>query len=167
MFCSKCGTENPDGAKFCSKCGAELGVSVTPSGTAPSKTTWRPTTAGILSIIAGAMGIIGGIVAALFAAGIVQAGMYGWRESSPWLNATPELSDIIRVVFPLISGVAIFIAIFAITLAIVAIVGGVYALRRQKWGLALAGSICALLGPSSILGILAIIFVATGKNEFE
>jgi uncharacterized membrane protein len=26
MFCSKCGAENPDGAKFCSKCGAELGA---------------------------------------------------------------------------------------------------------------------------------------------
>jgi uncharacterized membrane protein len=26
MFCSKCGTENPDGAKFCSKCGAKLGA---------------------------------------------------------------------------------------------------------------------------------------------
>jgi len=26
MFCSQCGAENPDGAKFCSKCGAKLGV---------------------------------------------------------------------------------------------------------------------------------------------
>ena len=31
MFCSKCGTENPEGAKFCSKCGAELGVAATPT----------------------------------------------------------------------------------------------------------------------------------------
>jgi len=31
MFCSKCGTENPDGAKFCSKCGAELGAPAKPS----------------------------------------------------------------------------------------------------------------------------------------
>jgi len=26
MFCSKCGAENPEGARFCSKCGAELGA---------------------------------------------------------------------------------------------------------------------------------------------
>jgi len=26
MFCSRCGAENPEGAKFCSKCGAELGT---------------------------------------------------------------------------------------------------------------------------------------------
>jgi uncharacterized membrane protein len=31
MFCSKCGTENPEGAKFCSKCGAELGAAATPT----------------------------------------------------------------------------------------------------------------------------------------
>jgi uncharacterized membrane protein len=33
MFCSKCGTENPDGAKFCSKCGAKLGAAETPMPT--------------------------------------------------------------------------------------------------------------------------------------
>jgi uncharacterized membrane protein len=31
MFCSKCGAENPDGAKFCSKCGAGLGAPAKPS----------------------------------------------------------------------------------------------------------------------------------------
>ncbi|MFC1927142.1 zinc-ribbon domain-containing protein [Chloroflexota bacterium] len=31
MFCSKCGAENPAGAKFCSKCGAELDVAATPT----------------------------------------------------------------------------------------------------------------------------------------
>jgi len=29
MFCSKCGTENPEEAKFCSKCGAGLGIAAT------------------------------------------------------------------------------------------------------------------------------------------
>jgi uncharacterized membrane protein len=31
MYCSKCGAENPEGAKFCSKCGAELGAPAKPS----------------------------------------------------------------------------------------------------------------------------------------
>ena len=31
MFCAKCGTENPEEAKFCSKCGAGLAVSPTPT----------------------------------------------------------------------------------------------------------------------------------------
>jgi hypothetical protein len=49
-------------------------------------------------------------------------------------------------------------------LGIVAIVGGVSAIRRKKFGLSLAGAICAL--PSVILGIPAVIFVAMGKREF-
>ncbi len=124
--------------------------------------TWKPTTAGILSIVGGAIGIIGGIVAALLAGGIAQLGALEWKELSPELKAVPELSDILGI-----TGVVIIVAaIIAIVLGIVAIVGGTYALRRQKWGLALAGSICALLGPANILGLLAVIFVSLGKNEF-
>ncbi len=29
MFCSKCGTENPEDAKFCSRCGAGMGAGAT------------------------------------------------------------------------------------------------------------------------------------------
>jgi hypothetical protein len=49
-------------------------------------------------------------------------------------------------------------------LGIVAIVGGKSAIRRKRFGLSLAGAICAL--PSVILGILAVTFVAMGKREF-
>ena len=67
---------------------------------------------------------------------------------------------------------------------IVPIIGGIYALRRRAWGLALAGSICVLILPISasflfvwgglvvfaipgILGILAVTFVVRGKREFK
>ncbi len=33
MFCSKCGAENAEAAKFCSKCGAKLGAAETPAPT--------------------------------------------------------------------------------------------------------------------------------------
>jgi uncharacterized membrane protein len=33
MFCSKCGAENPEEAKFCSECGAEIGAPAKPSET--------------------------------------------------------------------------------------------------------------------------------------
>jgi hypothetical protein len=49
-------------------------------------------------------------------------------------------------------------------LGIVAIIGGISAIRRKWFALSLAGAIGAL--PSVILGILAIIFVALGKREF-
>jgi hypothetical protein len=49
-------------------------------------------------------------------------------------------------------------------LGILAVVGGVSAIRRKRFGLSLAGAICALI--SGLLGILAVIFVALGKREF-
>jgi uncharacterized membrane protein len=57
MFCSKCGTENPEGAKFCSKCGAELGAPAKPSETiakpeAESSTGMSVNTAGLLCYVA-------------------------------------------------------------------------------------------------------------------
>ena len=105
--------------------------------------TWKPTTAGILSIIAGVIQVIGGIVV-----GVIGGTVAGLAS------------------IPGIGGIFGAIAIPVIIIGIVAIVGGVYALKRRIWGLALAGSICALIGPW-LLGILAIIFVAMGKREFK
>ena len=101
--------------------------------------TWKPTAAGILSIIAGAIGVIIGIVVAV-------VGVIGWFFAMPWFSA---------------------IAAPIIVVGIIAIVGGIYALRREVWGLALVGSICALIGPWFVLGVLAIIFVSLGKGEFK
>jgi len=57
--------------------------------------------------------------------------------------------------------------ILALIVGIVAIVGGIFAIRRRLWGLALAGAICALFPPHiAVLGILAIIFVSLARGEF-
>ena len=101
--------------------------------------TWKPTVGGILAIIGGAIGTILGLV-------IATVGSIGWFFGVPWVSAIGA---------PLI------------ILGIIAIVGGTYALRRRIWGLALAGAICALIGPWGLLGLLAIIFVSLGKGEFE
>ncbi len=50
-------------------------------------------------------------------------------------------------------------------LGILAVVGGVSAIRRKRFGLSLAGAICAL--PSVFVGILAVNFVVLGRREFE
>lgn len=110
------------------------------------KQTWKPTTAGILSIICGGFGVIIGSVIALL------GGSVAWMVGVPFF--VPRLLGLIGV--PMI------------VLGVVAIIGGIYAVRRRLWGLALAGAICALLiPPQLILGILAIIFVILGKDEFE
>jgi len=49
-------------------------------------------------------------------------------------------------------------------LGMVAVVGGIYAIKRKKFGISLAGAVCAL--PLYILGIPAVILVSTSKREF-
>ena len=56
MFCSKCGAENPEGAKFCSKCGADLGAAAAPAeggAKVEAETTvgMSPNTAGLLCYV--------------------------------------------------------------------------------------------------------------------
>jgi len=54
MFCSKCGAENPEVAKFCAKCGAELGVSIQSSGKSSEPSAGlSPNVAGLLCYVAG------------------------------------------------------------------------------------------------------------------
>ena len=134
--------------------------------------TRKPTAAGILCIIAGAIWVVSAVVLSA-------------------ISGVPSL---------LVYGT------FLIIPGIMPIVGGIYALKRRRWRLALAGSVltlpsCVILGIYgiiafiagiadnmdvklddltplvigfivgvailAILGILAIIFVNMGKREFE
>ena len=105
----------------------------------PGRRTWKATTAGILSVVAGALNVI------IFTIVAVAADVTGSMLTGFWGFGA--------------------IGIPGIAVGIIAIVGGVFALKRRVWGLALAGAICALV-PGFILGILAIIFVSLGKDEF-
>ena len=113
--------------------------------------TWKPAAAGVLELIAGSFQIVGGAALILFS-GAVAAGLpFCWPNMMG-----PELP------VPLIAGVGLPMVL----LGIVAIVGGIVALKRRAWGLALAGGICALFPPYTLLGIVAIVFVALSKDEF-
>ena len=54
----------------------------------------------------------------------------------------------------------------AVVLTAVAVAGGIFALRRKRWGLALAGAIIATL-PFSVFGLAAIILLILSRDEFE
>ncbi len=109
------------------------------------KETWKATVGGILSIICGSFGVLAGLVVAVLGGSIT------------WLVGIPFATRILALIgSPLIA------------LGVIAIVGGVYAIRRRAWGMALAGAICALLVPPPfILGILAIVFITMSKEELN
>jgi len=140
------------------------------------------TAGGILSIIGGALEVVGG--------GIMVGSVIAHREMFR-LSSTRGHPSIyfgpfgdIELTWLIIAGVTILV------LGVIAIVGGVSAIRRKSFGLSLAGAVCAL--PSVIaadalpevvlfqslvvaisgmalviLGILAVIFVVLGKREFR
>jgi len=127
------------------------------------------TAGGILSIVGGASEVTGG--------GIMVGLTIAHRELLRLVSPYPYPG----IIWPISAGVFIF------ALGIVAIIGGVSAMRGKKFGLSLAGAICCLL-PSVInaimnlfgvslagfvwvlggliLGIPAIIFISLGKREF-
>jgi hypothetical protein len=118
------------------------------------KRTWKTKTAGILAIVAGAISVAQwGLVAVL--------GLREWE----WLTTGGLLGA---------GAIVEGLAAIAIALGIVAIVGGVFASRRKRWRLALAGSICAVFSLWFIpilmnvpLAIAAIVLIVLGKREFE
>ena len=120
------------------------------------KSTWKPTTAGILNIISGA-------ISALSVFGLIIA-----------IIATSNLNFLSDFVRPqdipfatsLLSSILIVILVFSIIEAAFPLVGGVFALQRKRWGWALAGSIISILSVFP-LGVASTIFVAMAKDEFE
>jgi hypothetical protein len=115
------------------------------------------TAGGVLSIVGGALQVIGGLIIAILTVGIsilLRLAHIPFQRGDWGGHLGPCIPFWLIIV-----GVPLF------ALGIVAIVGGVSAVRRKRFGLSLAGAICAL--PSMILGILALIFVSVSKGEFE
>jgi hypothetical protein len=115
------------------------------------------TAGGVLSIVGGALQVIGGLIIAILTIGI--------RILLRLVPIPFPPGDWGGYVGPSVAFWLIIIGGSLLALGIVAIVGGVSAVRRGRFGLSLAGAICAL--PSMIPGILAVVFVSVSKGEFE
>ena len=115
--------------------------------------TWKPMTAGILNIVAGA-GVI--IVSFFLIIGILLFSISS--TSMNGMNIPMNMPSIGLL------GIAILAIPFS-ALGILSIIGGVFALKRRIWGLALAGSIGAIFC-SSLLGIASIVLTVLSKKEF-
>lgn len=111
--------------------------------------TSRPVTAGILNIITGVIGL-----AVAFTAFFAFFAM------------TVTLDIYLPVFADFISGVVLAFAIISLLFSLLILIGGIFATQRKYWGLALAGSIAAVLG-LFFLGIPALILVSLSKEEFD
>ncbi len=99
---------------------------------------WLPTAGGILSIIGGVAEIIG--VEAL------SRLLDYWWGVDWWFAGLP----VVAILIPL---------------GLYSIVSGILAIKRVGYKESLAGAVCAL--PSTIFGVLALVFIVLGKREFD
>jgi hypothetical protein len=107
----------------------------------------------VLDIIAGISGLVGGIPLLVLA--LVGSGVLGTLPD-------PEFRPL--AVIPL----ALFLplAILCFLSGALAIIGGIAAFNRRRWGLALAGSIAAVFGFFPV-GIAAVVFTILAEHEFR
>ncbi|MGA9049269.1 MAG: hypothetical protein WB588_09780 [Dehalococcoidia bacterium] len=105
---------------------------------------WKTLTAGILDIVSGV-----GMMFVCF-----------------WLVVVGSIAGIVPKAPQWLPGVLFALAILFIVVAIVAVVGGILAIRRKAWGMALTGSIAAFFC-CFIFGVVAIVLTALAHNEFK
>jgi hypothetical protein len=108
--------------------------------------TWKSQVGGILAIVGGVIGLLGcmGLLIAITVLGTV------WQWGLMPVNVIGILWIILVPMF--ICGVT-------------AIIGGIFAIQRKYYGMALTGAIAALF-PAAIFGLGAIVFTAISRDEF-
>ena len=113
----------------------------------------KGTIAGLLDITAGIFGVVGGIP--LLVLGLGGAAVLG-VVPEPEANRLAMLPIVLFLPLALLGFVAGFVAVL----------GGIAALNRRRWGLAVAGAIAAIFGFFPI-GIAAVIFTVLAEPEFR
>ncbi len=146
-FCPECGAPTTPLAETCTSCGVQVAA-------ATKRRMWKAKAAGILAIVSGVLAVSQWVTVA-----VLEVLALGWLP----MGSLAGLGAVVAAAFTI-----------AIAAGIVAIVGGVFALKRRRWRLALAGSICAIFSVVFLpilvnvpLAIAAIVLVVLGRGEFE
>ena len=103
--------------------------------------TWKPVAGGILAIVGGSLNLLVGL-------GLLLA----FPAAMPF-----------KVAFMAVG----LLGVLFLATGAVALIGGISAVNRRRWGLSLAGGICAIMPPSTLLGILSTVFLALSKDEMQ
>jgi hypothetical protein len=105
---------------------------------------WRSVTAGVLDIISGV-----GMLFVCF-----------------WLVVAGGITSVVGSVPPWVTGLLFALAIPLALLAILAVIGGIFSIKRRSWGMALTGAIAAFFC-CFLFGIVSIILTALSHSEFK
>ena len=122
------------------------------------KRTCKPTIAGVINIISGVFFLMGGITIISLIGQPVAESAYGYVIYSMELSGTPGT--------PTISTIIIMISSALIMLGMLSLLGGIYSMNRNVWGLAMAGSVATFVS-TLLLGVPTIILTAISRKEFS
>ena len=189
--CTRCGQENLDESTFCGRCGVSL-AEVAPAGPPPPaqppgaqppgaqppypqyappypqyapppypqyvrrpKETKLAVAGGVLVLVGGVLALISSFVG-LIIFSLFSGGYYGGLYYYPYSFG----------MFQVICGVV------GLAFAIIAIVGGYFAIKRRNFAMAVVGAVFCMLsfgsmGISSILGLVGLILIAVSSHEFR
>jgi hypothetical protein len=138
--CVQCGRAIANDANVCPYCGHDYRM----QAQAP------PKKKGILPVVGGVLVLIAGLVE-LISGGILISG----GEFLGGFDMGTGVHNILTVC-----------GVIWIILGIVAILGGIFAVQRKHFGLAVLGAILGL-GGYFIFALIGIILIAVGKDDFE
>ncbi len=133
----------------------------------PSDKSSKPLIAGVLLMIAGGLSILWWLSIAAIDVSLIETFILPELESMvPEYDSMDISAESIKELFVICGTVGFFLSVFAI-------LGGIMSVRRQLWGLALAGGILGLftfapiIPISSILSLIAIILIVISRKEFQ
>ena len=108
----------------------------------PTNITWMPTVSGVISLFAGVLNL----VTVIF---LVVAIIMTWSPGDAQIE------------------VGMLASFWLLITGMLGVIGGIYSLRHDRWGLALAGSIASIPTPMFNLGVIATVFVAISRQAFS
>lgn len=166
-FCHRCGEYLRPGATFCPRCGLPIAgaqpAPAYPNPGAPYQTyqphqqarTKRPLWAGVLLMLAGVVGFVMAAFVLLFSDDIIAEVQAMYQDQLPNLDA-----------------IILALAGFWVFAGAMSLLGGLCAIKRRYYALAVIGSIMALftggvlLFEGSLMGLIALVLLLTSRREF-
>jgi hypothetical protein len=106
--------------------------------------TGKGTAGGVLLLLGGIFGLIGGLS----------------------ILALPAMCGGIGYMPFDLAALGVAVGLICTILPVITLVGGIMALKRRMWGLALVGGILGLFSTGFIFSLIGLILVAMSKNEF-
>jgi hypothetical protein len=111
---------------------------------------WKAVAGGVLSVIAGSLHLSGWLAVRAILNKLITTGYFG--DDKPFISAT----NVSKLVLPLL------------VMAVIAVIGGIFALNKKFWGIALAGAICAIFSPATwMIGVASTVLISISRHEFH